>query len=96
MGLDAVDNAWLARIEAAQQAQPRNARLSYLAAAVCLQRQLWGKAQQLFSQAAQHLEDASLRASAWRHLGYLAEQRGDMDAAAQAWKNAALHMQAGD
>jgi HemY protein len=37
-----------------------------------------------------------LRASAWRHLGYLAEQRGDMDAAAQAWKNAALHMQAGD
>ncbi|EJE49838.1 putative enzyme of heme biosynthesis [Acidovorax sp. CF316] len=89
-GLDAVDAAWLARIEAAQQANPRDARLQYLAGMACLKRQLWGKAQQLLTQAAHQLSDASLRASAWRHLAELAEQRGDEPAAAEAWKKAAL------
>ncbi|RYF24664.1 MAG: heme biosynthesis protein HemY [Comamonadaceae bacterium] len=88
--LDVVDTAWLARIEAAQQANPRDARLQYLAGMACLRRQLWGKAQQLFSQAAQQLADASLRCSAWRHLAELAEQRGDDQAAAAAWKKAVL------
>ncbi len=89
-GLDAVDAPWLARIEAAQQANPRDARLQYLAGMACLERQLWGKAQQLLTQAAQQLADASLRASAWRHLAELAEQRGDEAAATDAWKKAAL------
>ena len=89
-GLDAVDAAWLARIESAQQANPRDARLQYLAGMACLKRQLWGKAQQLLLQAAQQLPDGSLRSSAWRHLAELAEQRGDGDAAAEAWKKAAL------
>lgn len=89
-GLDAVDAPWLARIEAAQLANPRDARLQYLAGMACLKRQLWGKAQQLLTQAAQQLSDAGLRASAWRHLAELAEQRGDEAAAAEAWKKAAL------
>jgi HemY protein len=89
-GLDALDAPWLARIEAAQQANPRDARLQYLAGMACLKRQLWGKAQQLLTQAAQHLSDANLRASAWRHLAELAEQRGDEASAADAWKKAAL------
>lgn len=89
-GLDALDAPWLARIETAQQANPRDARLSYLAGMACLKRQLWGKAQQLLTQAAQQLADPSLRASAWRHLAELAEQRGDESAAAEAWKKAAL------
>ena len=89
-GLGDVDAAWLARIEAAQQANPRDTRLQYLAGKVCLQRQLWGKAQQLLSQAAPQLRDAGLRRSAWQHLAELAEQRGDTQAAAQAWKHAAL------
>lgn len=89
-GLDALDAPWLARIEAAQQANPRDARLSYLAGMACLKRQLWGKAQQLLTQAAQQLADTGLRASAWRHLAELAEQRGDESAAADAWKKAAL------
>jgi len=89
-GLDAVDAPWLARIEAAQQANPRDARLQYLAGMACLKRQLWGKAQQLLTQAAHQLADASLRASAWRHLAELAEQRDDEAAAAEAWKKAAL------
>ncbi|MFN7155924.1 MAG: heme biosynthesis HemY N-terminal domain-containing protein [Acidovorax sp.] len=89
-GLDSLDAPWLARIETAQQANPRDARLSYLAGMACLKRQLWGKAQQLLTQAAQQLADTSLRASAWRHLAELAEQRGDESAAAEAWKKAAL------
>ena len=87
--LEGLDAQWLARIESAQQADPRNARLQYLSAMACLQRELWGKAQQLLTQAAQQLTDAPLRASAWRHLAQLAEQRGDAEAAAQAWKQAA-------
>ena len=88
--LDGLDANWLARIESAQRADPRNARLLYLSVMACLQRELWGKAQQLFTQAAQQLADAPLRASAWRHLAQLAEQRADADAAAHAWKQAAL------
>ncbi|MGD9775168.1 heme biosynthesis HemY N-terminal domain-containing protein [Diaphorobacter sp.] len=87
--LQTLDANWLARIESAQQADPGNARLQYLSAKACLQRKLWGKAQQLFTQAAHQLPDAPLRASAWRHLAELAEQRGDAQAAAHAWKNAA-------
>lgn len=89
-GLATIDATWLARIEAAQQSNPRDARLQYLAGMACLKRQLWGKAQQLLTQAAAHLSDKGLRASAWRHLAELAEQRGDSQAAAQAWKAAAL------
>lgn len=89
-GLHDLDAAWLARIESAQQANPRDTRLQYLAGMACSQRQLWGKAQQLLTQAAPQLRDARLRRNAWRKLATLAEQRGDAQAAAQAWKNAAL------
>lgn len=89
-GLDALDAPWLSRIESAQQANPRDARLQYLAGMACLKRQLWGKAQQLLTQSAQQLTDSSLRASAWRRIAELAEKRGDDEAAAQAWKKAAL------
>lgn len=89
-GLDDVDGTWLARIEAAAQAHPRDTRLQYLAGMACLQRQLWGKAQQLLTQAAPQLPDAALRRRAWQQLAELAERRGDAAAAAQAWKQAAL------
>ena len=89
-GLDELDPAWLARIEAAYQANPRDARLQYLAGMACRKRQLWGKAQQLLTQASLQLGDAGLRASAWRTLAELAEARGDDAAAAEAWKKAAL------
>ncbi|MCB1989758.1 MAG: heme biosynthesis protein HemY, partial [Burkholderiaceae bacterium] len=89
-GLHDLDAAWLARIESAQQANPRDTRLQYLAGMACAQRQLWGKAQQLLAQAAPQLRDDRLRRNAWRKLATLAEQRGDAQAASQAWKNAAL------
>ncbi len=87
--LDGTDAAWLARIESAQQANPRNARLQYLAGMACAQRQLWGKAQHLLAQAAPQLQDPRLRRNAWSKLAELAEQRNDTTAAALAWKNAA-------
>jgi HemY protein len=88
-GLDSVDGAWLARIESAQKANPRDATLQYLAGMACMKRQLWGKAQQLLTQAALGLQDPGLHRSAWRALAQLAEQRDDAPAAAQAWKKAA-------
>jgi HemY protein len=88
-GLDSLDAAWLARIEAAQLSRPRDANLQYLAGMACLNRQLWGKARQLLSQAAPALQDVTLHRNAWRALAVLAEQREDEAAAAQAYKRAA-------
>lgn len=88
-GDDGTGRDWLARIEAAQQAQPRDAGLQYLAGVACMRQQLWGKAQQLLTQATSGLQDAALQGSAWRSLALLAEQRSDSAAAAQAWRWAA-------
>ena len=88
-GLDSVDGGWLARIETTQKANPRDATLQYLAGMACMKRQLWGKAQQLLTQAALGLQDVGLHRKAWRALAELAEQREDAPAAAVAWKRAA-------
>src|SRR5690606_34701445 len=45
--LEDLDTAWLQRIEAAQQRYPKEALLQYLGGMACIQRQLWGKAEQL-------------------------------------------------
>ncbi|QTD43885.1 heme biosynthesis protein HemY [Ottowia testudinis] len=84
------DPQWLGRLEAAAQANPRDATLQYLAGMACLHRGLWGRAQMLLTQAARQLDDEGLRRQAWRALAELAEQRGDTDAAVEAWKRAAM------
>ena len=84
------DAAWLARIEQAQQRNPADALLQYLAGMLCIRLQLWGKAQQLLKQAQPRIKDGSLQRKIWRALAELAEQRGDTEAAAQAWRAAAL------
>ena len=89
-GMEGLDAAWLSRIEAAAQANPRDMRLQYLSGIACLRRQLWGKAEQRLVQSTRQLQDASLRRSAWQHLAELAEHQGNPEAAAHAWKNAAL------
>ena len=89
-GLDSIDAAWLARIEAAQIGRPRDPNLQYLAGMACLNRQLWGKSRQLLNQAALGLQDSGLHRRAWRALAELAEQREDAEAAAHAYKQAAL------
>jgi HemY protein len=88
-GLDSIDGAWLARFEAATRANPRDATIAYLAGMACKKRQLWGKAQQLMTQAVLGLQDPRLHTNAWRALAELAEERGDAAAAATAWKRAA-------
>ncbi|PVE41648.1 heme biosynthesis HemY N-terminal domain-containing protein [Limnohabitans planktonicus] len=80
---------WLARVETAQQAQPRDALLQYLSGMACLRHQLWGKSHNLLAQAVKGLQDAELRRRAWCALAELAEQRQDSVAATQAWKQAA-------
>ncbi len=88
-GFDSLDAAWLARLEMAQQKNPREAVLLYLAGMACQQRQLWGKAQQLLSQASTLLADPGLRRSTWRALAQLAQQRGDVAAVQRAYERAA-------
>lgn len=85
----APEGAWLTRIEKAQMASPGDAALQYLAGITCMRLQLWGKAQQLLQQSLPRLQDAGLARNAWAALAELAEQRGDVVALTQAWKNAA-------
>ena len=88
--LQDLDPDWLARIESAYRSMPREPRLQFLAGMACMQRQLWGKAEQLLQTAIPRLNHATLRASAWKALAILAEQREDSTAAAHAWRQAAL------
>lgn len=87
--MDALDAAWLGRLEDGMQARPRDAKLQYVAGMACLKRQLWGKAQQLLAQSVLGLQDASLQRRAWRALARLAEERGDQAAAQQALRKLA-------
>ena len=71
----APDSLWLARIENAQMANPRNALLQYLAGAMCLRMALWGKAEHFFKQAAAGLHNSSLQREARAHVQRIQEQR---------------------
>ena len=79
---------WLARIEAAQMGNPRDAALQYLAGVVCMRLGLWGKAQQMLKQALALLQDAGLKRDAWRALAVMAEQRQDSAGATEAYRQA--------
>jgi HemY protein len=84
----APDAQWLARIEAAQMANPRDAALQYLAGVVCMRLRLWGKAQQMLKQSLALLQDHGLKRDAWRALGQMAEQRQDAAGATEAYRQA--------
>lgn len=88
--LTRLDAAWLPRLEEAQQRNPSDAGLQYLAGQAYRTRGLWGKAQTLLQQAVRGLDDRDLRRRCWCALAELAEQRGDEAAAGHAWKQAAL------
>lgn len=80
----------LVRIEQAQQADPGDVYLQYLAGMACVQRGLWGKAQTLLERTCRGPAlPPALRRQAWCALAELAERRGDLEAAAAAWKTAA-------
>jgi HemY protein len=84
----APDAQWLARIESAQMANPRDAALQYLAGVVCMRLSLWGKAQQMLRQSLALLQDSGLKRDAWRALAEMAEQRQDTAAATEAYRQA--------
>lgn len=84
-----IDAEWLARLEQIQRQMPNNAYLQYLAGQACMHFQLWGKASQLLGQASHGLSDPGLLRRTWRALAQLAEERGDEQAAREAWKKAA-------
>jgi HemY protein len=71
----APDSAWLARIENAQMANPRNPLLQYLAGAMCLRMSLWGKAEHFFKQASAGLQSVPLQREALSQLERIQEQR---------------------
>lgn len=85
----APDTAWLARIETAQMGNPRDAVLQYLAGVVCMRLSLWGKAHQLLKQSLSTLQQSDLTRDTWLALARMAEQRQDMQAAADAYREAA-------
>ena len=85
----APDAAWLARIEAAQLAQPGDPLLQYLAGVMCVRLALWGKAHAMLRQAIPMLKDTGMKRKAWLAMAALAEQRQDNQAAAEAYKAAA-------
>jgi len=86
---DAPDAQWLASIESAQMANPRDPVLQYLAGVVCMRISLWGKAQQMIKQSLPLLQDPELKRDGWLALAALAEQRQDVNGAHQAYREAA-------
>lgn len=85
----APDAGWLSRIEAAQMGNPRDAVMQYLAGVVCMRLSLWGKAHQLLKQSLSTLPQSDLTRDTWLALAYMAEQRQDVAAAADAYREAA-------
>ena len=87
-GHNAPDAQWLARIESAQLRDPGDPLLQYLAGITCKHLRLWGKAQHLLNHSMPKLRGSRLERSAWMALASLAEERGDAQAATQAWRSA--------
>ena len=81
---------WLARLEAAAQAFPRDGAVALAVGSALAERQLWGKARALVEQAA---SDAALpiaaRRKAWLQLALLATRQGEPDTAARCFEAAA-------
>lgn len=84
-----MDTLWLTRVEAAQSAYPGDAVLQYLAGVVCMRLGLWGKARQMLKQALFQAQQSELRRDTWLALAYVAEQTGETQAAAEAYREAA-------
>ena len=89
MATDTPDTTWLTRIEAAQQANPREALLQYLAGIACQHLKLWGKARQMLRAALPRLNDTDLQRNAWGVLAELAQAQDDAAGALDAWRHAA-------
>jgi len=88
--LPGIGPEWLARLEAASRAFPRDAAIAHAVGSALAERRLWGKARQLLEVAA---EDAGLaldqRRRAWLTMGRMAEEEGQNERAVQCFEAAA-------
>ncbi len=88
--VDGIGADWLARLEAAAQAYPREGAVALAVGSALAERQLWGKARALVEQAA---ADAALpvavRRKAWLQLALLATRQGETERAATCFEAAA-------
>lgn len=81
---------WLPRLQAAQQAVPRDPQLPLVMGHALAELQLWGKAQQLLSSCAADARlPAAWRRRSWLRLAEMAEQAGDNASRIQALEEAA-------
>lgn len=81
---------WLARLEAASQAFPREPAIAHAVGSALAERGLWGKARLLLETAAtDEALGAGQRRQAWLALARLAEDEGDHERAVQCFKSAA-------
>jgi HemY protein len=85
-----IGGEWLARLESAAAAFPREGAIALAVGSALAERQLWGKARALLEAAA---TDAALavrwRRDAWLKLAHLARQAGDNERAADCFESAA-------
>lgn len=81
---------WLARLESARLAFPRDAAVAHAVGTALAERQLWGKARQLLEAAVAHAElPVAAKRMAWLTLAQLAENEGHSERAAASYRNAA-------
>ena len=81
--VDGIGGDWLPRLEAAQQAFPREGAVAYAVGCALAERQIWGRARAGLQQAADDaLLPGAARRHAWRLLARLADKQGDAAAVA--------------
>ena len=82
---------WLARLEAAARAFPREPAISHAVGTALAERRLWGKARVLLETAAHDTRLAiDERRNAWLGMARMAEEEGDHERAVQCFEAAAL------
>ncbi|HET7793577.1 MAG TPA: heme biosynthesis HemY N-terminal domain-containing protein [Rhizobacter sp.] len=81
---------WLARLEGAAQAHPREPAVAYAVGCALAERELWGKARLLLDQASVATQlPADARRHAWLLLARLAEEQSDTERMALCYESAA-------
>ena len=88
--LPGIGPEWLARLEAASQAFPREAAIAQAVGSALAERKLWGKARQLLEVAAEDADlSADQRRRAWLTMARMAEEEGNSERAVQCFEAAA-------
>jgi HemY protein len=88
--LKGIGPEWLARLEAAAQAFPREPAIAHAVGSALAERRLWGKARQLLDAAATDAAlPTDLRRQAWLTMARMAEEEANSERAVQCFEAAA-------